>query len=59
MSYAVEAKIFNSGQIVARVRPARTDDMEGCTETRTCDVWIDLFDDLSEAEGFKKSYTRA
>ena len=39
MRYAVEAKIFNNGKIVARVRPAYDGEESGCTETRNCDIW--------------------
>lgn len=59
MKYAVEARIFNSGKIVSKVRDARPEDEEGCTETRTCDIWIDLFDDYQEAMNFNKSYKTA
>ncbi len=34
--YAVEARIFNNGKIVAKVREAGTDEENGCRETRTC-----------------------
>ena len=57
--FAVEARIFNNGNIVSRVREAKPEDQEGCSETRTCDIWIDLFDDYQEALTFKKSYKSA
>lgn len=57
--FAVEAKVFNNGKIVAKVREARPDEVEGCTETRTCDVWIDLFEDYKEACRFKNDYKNA
>ena len=59
MKYAVEAKIFNSGKIVARVRPARDGEESGCTETRTCDIWVDIFDDREEAAQYCAGYRKA
>ena len=59
MKYAVEAKIFNNGKIVARVRPAYDGEESGCTETRSCDVWIDIFDDEQEARQFCRDYKNA
>ena len=52
MMYAVEAKIFNSGKIVAKVRPAMEGEQEGCRETRFCDIWVDIFDSEDEARRF-------
>ncbi len=57
--YAVEAKVFNSGKIVAKIRPAKPDEVERCTETRSCDIWIDLFDDYDAAVDFKNAYSKA
>ena len=59
MKYAVEARIFNNGKIVAKMRPAEPDEESGCHETRTCDIWIDVFDDASEAREFLRDYKRA
>lgn len=59
MKYAVEAKIFNNGKIVARVRPARDGEGDGCTETRTCDIWVDIFETESEARAFARDYKNA
>ena len=59
MKYAVEAKIFNSGKIVAKVRSAREGEESGCTETRTCDIWVDIFDDPGEAARFCADYRKA
>lgn len=58
MKWAVEAKAFGDGRIVARVRPAREDEENGCTETRMCDVWIDLFDNETDARQFCREYRR-
>lgn len=59
MKYAVEARIFNSGKIVAKVRPAKEDEVDGCTETRTCDIWVDIFETESEARAFARDYKNA
>jgi len=57
--YAVEARIFNSGKIVARVRPAVDGEKCGCTETRSCDIWVDIFENEREARQFCNDYKRA
>lgn len=59
MKYAVEAKIFNNGKIVARVRPARDGEEGGCTETRTCDIWVDIFETEKEARDYARQYKYA
>nr|DAP56866.1 MAG TPA: hypothetical protein [Caudoviricetes sp.] len=59
MKYAVEAKIFSNGKIVAKVRPARDGEESGCTETRSCDIWVDIFDDLGEAARYCADYRKA
>lgn len=56
MKYAVEARMFGNGKVVAKVRPATPDDVEGCRETRTCDIWVDLFENEMEAYRFAKQY---
>lgn len=56
MKYAVEARMFGNGKVVAKVRPATPDDVEGCRETRTCDIWVDLFETEMEAYRFAKQY---
>lgn len=35
MKYAVEARIFNNGKIVAKMRPAEQGEENKCRETRT------------------------
>lgn len=59
MKWAVEAKIFNGGKIVAKIRPAKDGEVEGCTETRTCDIWVDIFGEKGEAEKFCRDYRKA
>lgn len=59
MKYAVEARIFGNGKIVAKVRPAADGEESGCTETRTCDVWVDIFDSEAEAKAFARDYKNA
>ena len=56
MKYAVEARMFGNGKVVAKVRPATPDDVEGCREARTCDIWVDLFENEMEAYRFAKQY---
>lgn len=56
MKYAVEARMFGNGKVVAKVRPATPDDVEGCREARTCDIWVDLFETEMEAYRFAKQY---
>ena len=56
MKYAVEARIFNNGRIVAKTRPAMNGEESSYTETRSCDVWVDVFDTAEEAERFARSY---
>ncbi len=59
MKYAVEAKIFNNGKIVAKVRQALEGEESGCTETRSCDIWVDVFDTEDEAVRFCNDYRKA
>lgn len=59
MKYAVEARIFNNGRIVAKVRPAMDGEESGCTETDKCDIWVDVFENRQEAERFCGDYRKA
>lgn len=59
MKYAVEARIFNIGKIVTKVRPAVPGEENRWYETRTCDVYIDIFDSEREAWEFRKKYKNA
>ncbi|CAK7002704.1 hypothetical protein [Tissierella sp.] len=59
MKYAVEARIFNNGKIVTKVREAEDGETSGCKETRTCDIWIDVFETEGEAIRFANEYKRA
>lgn len=59
MKYAVEARIFNNGKIVAKVRPARDGEEERCPETSTCDIWVDIFETEVEARAFAQDYKNA
>ncbi len=56
--YAVEARIFSNGKIMAKVRLAQEGEESGCQETRLCDVWIDVFDTKQEAERFCAEYKK-
>lgn len=61
MQYAVEARIFNNGKIVTKVRKAENEETSRCTESRTCDIWVDVFDTEAEAEAlrFANKYRKA
>lgn len=52
MKYAVEARAFGNGRIVVKVRRAKDGEESGCTETRSCDVWIDIFETKESAREF-------
>lgn len=56
MKYAVEARVFGNGEVVAKVRPATPDDVKSYRRTRTCDIWVDLFENEMEAYRFAKQY---
>ena len=57
--YAVEARIFSTGKIMAKVRLAHEGEESGCQETRLCDVWMDIFDNKPDAERFCAEYKKA
>lgn len=59
MQYAVEARIFDTGKIVAKVRPAQDGEESRVYETRICDVWVDVFDTPEEAQEFCRGYEKA
>lgn len=59
MKYAVEARIFNNGKIIAKVRQAEDGEESGMSETKLCDIWIDVFETKEEADDFCKQYKRA
>ncbi len=59
MKYAVEARIFNSGKIVARMREAEEWEKDNCRETRSCDIYIDIFDSEEEACAYLRDYRKA
>lgn len=56
MSYAVEARVFHNGKIVAKVRPALPGEDNTREETRSCDIWIDIFETEREARQFCNGY---
>lgn len=59
MKYAVEARIFNNGRIVTKIRPALDGEENNSIETNSCDIWVDIFDTEQEALGFQNEYRRA
>lgn len=56
--WAVEARVFYNGAIITRVRPARQDEEDTREETRTCEIWIDIFYDYDDAQKFCREYRR-
>ena len=59
MKYAVEARIFSNGKIVAKVRPAKPDEEDRIIENNQCDIWVDIFEKKEDAEDFCKQYKKA
>lgn len=59
MKYAVEARIFDSGKIITKVRPAHEGEENANSSREKCDVWIDIFDTKEEAEAFARQYEEA
>ena len=59
MKYAVEARIFNNGKIVAKMRLAEVGETDSYRETRSCDIYVDVFDRLEDAEDFLRDYKHA
>lgn len=57
--WAVEARIFNNGKIMAKLRKAEDGEEGGCHETRTCDIWVDVFESEKEALQFLADYRKA
>lgn len=54
--YAVEARVFGAGKIVAKVRAAQEGETDSRRETQTCEIWVDVFDTEREAIDFCKGY---
>lgn len=59
MKFAVEARIFNNGKIIVKVRPAEDGEESSMTETKLCDIWVDVFDTKEEADDFCRQYKKA
>lgn len=59
MKYAVEARIFNNGKIVAKVREAEEWEKDTYKETRSCDIYVDIFGSAEEARAFLRDYRNA
>ena len=58
MQWAVEARIFNNGKVVSKVRKAEEGEENSHRETRSCDIWIDLFETQQEAIQFNADYRK-
>lgn len=58
MKYAVEARMFKNGLMVAKVRPALPEEPDSRQETNTCEIWVDVFDTEMEARGFLREYRK-
>ncbi len=59
MKHAVEARIFNNGKIITKLRLAEKEEESRKEETRTCDIWIDVFNTYEEARLFREEYKKA
>ena len=57
--WTVEARIFNTGKVVAKMRPATEDDVEGRFDREGYMELIDIFDDERDARDFLRDYRRA
>ena len=57
--WAGEARVFSNGKIVAKVREAKEEEESRREEARTCDVWVDIFEDRKEADRFCRDYKYA
>ena len=58
MKYAAEARIFDNGRIITRVRPAQDGEEDHMKETEKYDIWVDIFEDEQEALDFCRQYLR-
>lgn len=54
--YAVEARIFNIGIVVTKVRLAEHWEKTRRLETKNGVIWIDVFNSREEAEEFRLQY---
>lgn len=54
--YAVEARIFNIGVVVTKVRPAEPWEKTRRLGTENGVIWTDVFDSREEAEEFRLQY---
>lgn len=59
MKYAVEARIFDNGKIITKIRQAADGEEDNHAEMRACDVWVDVFENRADAEAFARDYKRA
>lgn len=59
MKYAVEARIFSNGKIVAKVREAEEWEKDTYKDTRSCDIYVDVFDSEEDARAFLRDYRNA
>ncbi len=59
MKHAVEARIYNNGKIIVKIRDAKPDETDSYIQTKTCDIWVDIFDSYSTAQNFARQYKNA
>lgn len=59
MRFAVEARIFDSVCIVAKIRKAKDGEENHCEVTARCDIWVDIFAGYIEAQSFLEGYREA
>ena len=58
MNWAVEARLFGNGIVVAKVRRAVAGETDGFHELEEYKVLVDVFDNECEAREFVKQYRR-
>lgn len=59
MKYAVISKYFDSGKVVAEIRPAQPGEKESSNELSSHDEYVDLFDSKKAAEVFAAGCKKA
>lgn len=56
MAYAVEARVFDNGKIVAKKRAAEPGEISEVKHDKNCDVWVDIFETAQGADEFLEMY---
>ncbi len=56
MAYAVEARVFDNGRIISKIREAKEGEEDSMTVTARCDIWVDVFKSYDDARAFERQY---